>query len=295
LKIPVVTPVLSPDPADQNGWCFPDTESGILSAIERGATHLWANTIVFATHPLQISQKLDRCQSQIKVVGQPPNLVDMFDDKDYLNNLIRDQTNLPMPRAWSVNDKQDMQVFLSQNDIPFPLVCKPVRGRGSHGVKVCRTEEGLFQHVQDLFKESPTILLEEILQGEEATITVLPPSEEHGDYWAMPIVTRFNHADDIAPYNGVVAVISNSKALSWEEAELNPLYQKAAWDCEEVARLLNGTAPIRIDIRRFQNDPRSKFALFDINMKPVSDTAQLYFTYLIIHLTEHDWARSARA
>jgi hypothetical protein len=295
LNVPVLTPISSPDPAGQSGWCFPDTESGILSAIEKGATHLWANTILFASHPLQVSPKLDRYQSQIKVVGQPPNLVEKFDDKDYLNNLIRVQTDLPMPRAWSVHDKQDLQAFLSQNNLPFPLVGKPVRGRGSHGVKVCRTKEALFNHIQDLFAESPIVLLEEFLLGEEATITVLPPSEIHTDYWAMPVVTRFKHADDIAPYSGVVAVISNSKALTRKEAELNPLYKKAIRDCEEVARLVNGTAPIRIDIRRFQNDPQSIFALFDINMKPVSDLAWFFFWCLLIHWTEHDWARSARA
>jgi D-alanine-D-alanine ligase-like ATP-grasp enzyme len=295
LDITVLTPVSSPDPSDQNGWCFPDTEAGILSALQKGATHLWANTILFASHPLQASSKLNRYQSQVKVVGQPPALVEKFDDKDYLNNLIRVQTDLPMPRAWSVSEKQDLQAFLSQNNLPFPLVGKPVRGRGSHGVKVCRTEETLFKHIQALFAESPVVMLEEFLQGEEATITVLPPSGERTDYWAMPVVTRFNHADDIAPYNGVVAVVSNSRALTWKEVESRPLYKQAARDCEEVARLLNGTAPIRIDIRRFENDPESRFALFDINMKPVSILTYSYLMYLLIRRTEHDWSRSAWA
>jgi D-alanine-D-alanine ligase-like ATP-grasp enzyme len=295
LKIPVLTPVSSPDPSDQKGWCFPDTEAGILSALEKGATHLWANTILFASHPLQASAKLNRYQSQVRVVGQPPNLVEKFDDKDYLNNLIRKQTDLPMPRAWSISEKQDLQAFLSQNTLPFPLVSKPVRGRGSHGVKVCKTKEILSKHIQALFAESPIVMLEEFLQGEEATITVLPPSEERRDYWALPVVTRFNHADDIAPYNGAVAVTSNSRALTWKEVEPMPLYKKAARDCEEVARLLNGTAPIRIDIRRFKNDPESEFALFDINMKPVSIHTQSYLMYLLIRHIEHDWARSAWA
>ncbi|KAL5354004.1 hypothetical protein ACLOAV_000089 [Pseudogymnoascus australis] len=53
--IKVLTPSESPDPGEHTGWSFPDTESGILSALRRGATHLWANTILFAEHPLQVS------------------------------------------------------------------------------------------------------------------------------------------------------------------------------------------------------------------------------------------------
>jgi hypothetical protein len=36
----------------------------------------------------------------------------------------------------------------------------------------------------------------------------------------------------------------------------------------KVAALIGATAPIRIDVRRFHE--ASEFALFDINMKPVS-------------------------
>lgn len=267
----VITPITSPDTSKDSGWCFPDTEHGILSAINAGATHLWANTILFASHPLQTSSDLQRYQSQIRVVGQPPNLVEKFDDKEYLNNLLRQKTDLPLPRAWTVSANQDVASFLAETDLPFPIVGKPVRGRGSHGVRVCQTPNILHQHMVNLFKESPVILLEEFLAGEEATVTVMPPSAGKVDYWAMPIVTRFGHEDNIAPYNGVVAVTANSRALTIEEAKMDTSYNTAAQQCETVAKLLNVTAPIRIDIRRFAKDGQSKFALFDINMKPVSN------------------------
>jgi len=88
-NVGVVTPIEYPDVAKDSGWCFPDTEDGILSAIDAGATHLWANTIVFSSHPLQISSVLERHQNKVRVVGQPPNLVEKFDDKEYLNDLLR--------------------------------------------------------------------------------------------------------------------------------------------------------------------------------------------------------------
>jgi hypothetical protein len=37
-----------------------------------------------------------------------------------------------------------------------------------------------------------------------------------------------------------------------------------------VARLLNVSAPIRIDVRRRKDEEDSPFVLFDFNMKPVS-------------------------
>ena len=102
-------------------------------------------------------------------------------------------------------------------------------------------------------------------------MTIMPPSVSNPEkYWALPIVTRFNHSDGVAPYNGTVAVISNSRVVTAEEYSQDPAYQKVAKECEEIANLLKATAPIRIDVRRFQEG--SNFALFDVNMKPVSVT-----------------------
>jgi hypothetical protein len=270
LGIQIITPTLSPNPAVQEGWCFPDTEAGILSAIKHGATHIWAHTVLFAAHPLQTGPELAKYESTLIVNAQPPILVEFCDDKEYLNNFLRAQTDVPMPRAWSIDEDQNLENFIHENSLPFPIVAKPVRGRGSQGVKVCRDQRSLFTHLQEIFPESSTVMLEEFLVGEEATIAVMPPSDGHTDYWSLPVVTRFNHIDDVAPYSGVIAVARNSRPLSWKEANLNPTYVQAARDCEKVAKLLKTSSPIRIDIRRFEKNLASPFALFDINMKPVS-------------------------
>lgn len=80
-QIPVLSPSKYPETAKDIAWCFPDTEEGILSAVEAGATHLWANTIFSASHPLQGSKRLDKYADSVSVVGQPPQLVDACDDK----------------------------------------------------------------------------------------------------------------------------------------------------------------------------------------------------------------------
>ncbi|KAI1427739.1 glutathione synthetase ATP-binding domain-like protein [Xylaria sp. FL1777] len=267
-NVDVVTFVDSPDPQDPTGWCFPDHEDGILSAIEKGATRLWANTILFASHPLQTSSRLSQYEDEIRIIGQPPNLVETFDDKAILNDLLRKHQSLTLPYARTVSADQNPHVALEGLRDAFPLVAKPVRGRGSHGVKVCSTWDELQRHIEVLLKESPLVLVEEFLSGEEATVTVMPPSKAKPYYWSMPVVTRFNHEDNVAPYNGTVAVVANSRVISADEAAKDPEYAHIQRQCETVAELMKGTAPIRIDVRRFTPDAKSPFALFDVNLKP---------------------------
>ncbi|ETI21890.1 hypothetical protein G647_05960 [Cladophialophora carrionii CBS 160.54] len=81
-NVNVLTQAACPDPQNDDDWCWPDTEEGILAAVDKGATHLWANTILFSSHPLQTSSKLNSCSPHIKVVWQPPRLVEQFDDKE---------------------------------------------------------------------------------------------------------------------------------------------------------------------------------------------------------------------
>jgi D-ala D-ala ligase C-terminus len=272
-SLQILTPKPSPSPVSASDWCFPDTEFGILSALTQGATHLWANTILFSSHPLQKSALLDPYQDKIQIVGQPPNLVEKFDDKECVNNLLRKTGKFTLPRGWSIcksSSGESIGEKLKEMQLPYPVVGKPIRGRGSYGVKVCSSLSALETHIGGLLKESPEVMIEEFLAGEEATVTVMPPGHGRDEYWALPIVTRFNHADGVAPWNGIVAVTANSRVVSKEEYEKDARYGEVAKECEGVARLLKGTAPIRIDIRRFRDGPGEKFALFDVNMKPVS-------------------------
>ncbi|CAG7972085.1 unnamed protein product [Penicillium salamii] len=260
----IVTPIASPDVYKNEGWCFSDTESDICVAVEKGATHLWANTILFDSHPLQISEKLGRYASDLYVVGQPPAMVQNFDDKAYLNGKLRDIGGYTLPRSWLVKVSDNIDEMVGSIN-RFPVVGKPIRGRGSHGVKLCHSPAELKKHIGQLIDESPVVMVEEYLAGEEATLTIMPPSPERPEHWSMPPVSRFNHKDGIAPYNGVVAVVGNSRVVTDEEME-DPAYSKIMDEGVKVAALIGATAPIRIDMRRFS--PGSEFALFDINMKP---------------------------
>ncbi|KAF3037325.1 hypothetical protein E8E12_003467 [Didymella heteroderae] len=269
-QIPVVTPNRSPNATNDGDWCFPDTEAGILEALSAGATHLWANTILFATHPLQRSEALTRFANSVCVIGQPPQLVEAYDDKAFVYGIMESHGGFTVAKSATLTTSDDLPKLIEERSLNYPIIAKPIRGRGSHGVKLCKDEGMLQAHARYLFDESPKIIVEEYLVGEEATVTVMPPSaSEPGKYWALPIVTRFNHIDGVAPYNGTVAVTSNSRVVTAEEHSRDPAYERVAKECEEIARLLKVTAPIRIDVRRFKEG--SSFALFDVNMKPAQD------------------------
>ncbi|GLA67601.1 hypothetical protein AtubIFM56815_005961 [Aspergillus tubingensis] len=200
--------------------------------------------------------------SNLYIVGQPPSLAENFDDMAYLNGKLRELRG-SSPRSWMASEADNLdQLVASINR--YPVVGKPVRGRGSHGVKVWRDPTELRAHIHTLLGESPLVMLE-FLAGEAATITVMPPSPKRPRHWSTLPVVRFNHADGIAPYNGVVAVTANPQVVLEEEVQ-DPAFRKIMEQCENVAELIGATAPIRVDIRRFSKG--SPFALFDINMKP---------------------------
>lgn len=278
-----------PDPSVQEGWTFPDTPEGIMSAIAKGATHLWANTVLFSAHPLQTSEELQPYMDEIKIVGQPCNLVDRYDDKEWTNDLLRRHNSkaFTLPKAWGLEvtsgldpdleGKVQKWLELFGPELAFPVVGKPIRGRGSFGVKVCHTQLELHSHLTALLKMDPRAMVEQFLAGEEATVTVMPPSPSRPSHWALPIVVRYNHSDDVAPYSGKVAVTSNSRVVTAEEYAGDDAYEKIAKECEAAGKLLGTTAPIRIDIRRVSKKKGSKFAMFDVNMKPVSEELEVYW------------------
>ena len=137
-----------------------------------------------------------------------------------MNTLLRKTGGFTMPHSWDISAYTSAK---SLKNLPYPIVAKPIRGRGSHGVKVCWSPEELAAHARSLADEDAAVMLEEFLQGEEGTVTVMPPTAEKG-YWSLPLVSRFNHHDGIAPYNGTVAVTANSRVVPG--CEEDPIYSR---------------------------------------------------------------------
>jgi len=264
--IEIITPIKNPNIENDKDWVFPDTKKGIQQALKKGANVFWLNTILYKNH--MIENFFDR---DIKFVGQIPSQVDIYDDKFYTNQLLR-ENQIPIPKAQLISIENQANYSLN---VDFPLVVKPIRGRGSQGVSLVKDKKELDERLKMFFLKNEygnSVYVEQYLSGQEITITVMPAgiynienqSKEIIKPWCLPAIKRFNHDNGIAPYNGIVAVMENSSVLENSELSSDTIletYRK----CETAAELLNIKAPIRIDCR---SDEKGKYFLFDINMKP---------------------------
>ena len=293
--VSVVTPAQNPSATDDAAWVWPDTESGIRAAVLGGASVLWANTTLFAEHPLV---KL-KSSGAFKMVGAQPEVVEAFDDKFSANRSfqaagIRAVASAVLVGQEASSNNALVVPFTAECDgdvlrtrleaaagLVLPLVVKPVRGRGSEGVSVVRTPAALQTAVMGLLsaklngapKYGDRVIVEEFLPGAEFTVTVMPPGDftvkgetvKHAAHWALPVVKRVNHVNDIAPYNGIVAVTRNSRVLTPEEA-LSPLIDDAVRTCEHIGSFVGSRLPIRVDCRLSSSGKTAK--AFDVNLKP---------------------------
>lgn len=263
---PVVTPVQEPDTHQHLDWVFPDTLEGIEAALALGANVLWMNTVLFSGHPMESFYGRG-----LKFVCQHPEDVNKFDDKFQTNRLLID---LGLPVAHSSVVAGEIEKL--PTTLHLPLMLKPIRGRGSAGVSLIETYESLVAHLKNWSATGEfgtQFMLEEVLPGDEITITVLPKGaydfgngdeRTYENAWALRPIRRFDHVKMVSPWNGTVPVVKNSVALSKEEVE-NPRVSRVMEACEEVGDILEIRAPIRIDCRQ---DAEGFYRIFDVNPKP---------------------------
>lgn len=264
--IKIVTPVNNPNIKTDLDWVFPDTKEGIENAISKGANTFWLNTVLYKNHDIEPFFNGD-----LYFIGQLPSEVDIYDDKYYTNQLLK-KHNIPIPKSKFISNENLNNYTLNMD---FPLVVKPIRGRGSQGVTLVNNQNELNKKLNTIFTNNQygdSVFVEQFLNGQEITITVMPSgkyiinNEEKvfTNSWCLPAVKRFNHKNGIAPYNGIVAVMQNSAVLENNELE-SPEIIEAYRQCEKASELLNIKAPIRIDCRA---DHNGNYFLFDLNMKP---------------------------
>ena len=272
--VDIVTPVASPDPAVALEWVFPDTVAGIASAIAAGASVLWANTVLFENHAIET------VPGDVEIVGQRPAAMQAFDDKFETNRLLA-KAGLPIAQSFLVTTTArtnvcalaDVAEACRARGMSFPMIVKPVRGRGSQGVTLVKTIDALQDAAAALIRAATfgdMLMVEEFLNGDEMTVTIMPPASPRPDgtrsdtHWALRPVYRFDQRNGVAPYNGDVPVTANSAAIDCDRLR-DPAIVAMIDACIAAAGLVDARAAIRIDCRA---DHYGSFKLFDLNMKP---------------------------
>lgn len=269
LGIPLVTPKPTPNSRRDLDWVFPDTDQGIAMAMASGATVLWANTVLYPTHPLET------LAIPIRRIGQSSALAYRFDDKAATHTWLIAQ-ELPVPRSIVLAAHQPWPVvtsLLCQYGLSLPLVAKPLRGRGSQGV-ICAQTDSAWKYAYDQWdapRFGPRLLVSEYLMGQEVTVTILPPglypagpqggATHQTTHWTLPPVKRYDHQNGIIPYSGTVPVIDNSSATTCRTQELDILRAQ----CASIGEAMNAPGPLRIDARQ---DASGNYRIFDVNLKP---------------------------
>lgn len=272
--VSVVTPASEADPVRALDWVFADTDEGIRAALAAGATVLWTNTVLFEGHPIE------DLSGEIEIVGQLPSAMQAFDDKFGTNRMLGD-AGLPVARSLLFsNGGRDgilgldgIERELGDHDLSFPIIVKPVRGRGSQGVSLVEDESELREAATSLIEAGTfgdVLMAEEFLGGDEMTVTIMPPASLLPDggiarsHWALCPVRRFDQCGGVAPYNGDVAVTLNSAAID-HDALRDPAVTAMIDACVAAAAMVDARTAIRIDCRA---DRQGTFRLFDLNMKP---------------------------
>lgn len=283
LGVPVVCPTPEPVPEVDLGWSFPDTAAGISNALAAGASVLWANTVLYAAHPL-----VDFLAQDLALIGHDPAKVELFDDKHYAKRTLA-AAGCQVVEGVMVAKKADegsvainalSEEVLASRGVRFPAVLKPVRGRGSEGVSVVASIEELHHAARALFAQRSVIngtdestfgkaaLVENFLPGTEVTISVLPPGiyrtrgrAQRCDYWALPLLERTGHTEGVIPYTGTIPAVINSRAIT----EGNRALRRCVESCLRAAKTMEARALLRIDCRA---DEDGVYRIFDINLKP---------------------------
>jgi len=263
--VSIVTPVDNPKLNNDLDWVFPDNRAGIQKALNMGAKIFWLNTVLYKDHPIGLFY-----DKNIEIIGHHPRVVDAYDNKIVTNKLLK-SNGLSIPEIVKIT--KDEPYDLSR--FKFPVVLKPIRGRGSQGVCLEHNERALEEQIVSLFsseKFGNSLYIEAFLPGQEITVTVMPAGKYYvnGEIrykdkpWSLPAVKRFNHQNGIAPYSGVMAVINNSAVLDTTELHSKKIIEVYR-QCEKAAKLVQAKAPLRIDCRA---DESGDYFLFDLNMKP---------------------------
>jgi D-alanine-D-alanine ligase len=147
--------------------------------------------------------------------------------RTYINNGIR----VPSHNLLTLEDDLEKELFQIFRSCPIPLIVKPVNNGSSLGTNLAYSFDDLRKRVDQAFKYSDTVMIEEFIQGREATCGVLENfrGEEIYSFFPVEIVKpqHSNFFDYNAKYNGESQEIVPGRFSDKEKKEIQELAKKA--------------------------------------------------------------------
>jgi len=114
----------------------------------------------------------------LQLLGPDPQAVRRCRDKEYQRRALH-RVGLPVPEWRVANTVEDAR--RAADELKSPVVCKPVLGSGSVGVRLVENAHAARQHAQTLFEDEatargvigpPRVLVEEFVDGPEFSVEV---------------------------------------------------------------------------------------------------------------------------
>ena len=144
---------------------------------------------------------------------------------------------------------------MTNKNINFPIVLKPINEGSSLGVKICKNEKMLNKQTRNLFKKYDQLIFEEYIRGQEIQVAVI-----NGDaLGAIELIPKRIFYDYKAKYT------KQAKTEHIMPARLNQSkYKEVLQIAKKTHKVLGCKGVTRSDFKFFNN----KFNLLEINTQP---------------------------
>ncbi len=163
------------------------------------------------------------------------------------------------PKYFSINKYQykesEINKFLIQKKIKFPIVLKPTNEGSSLGVNICKKKVNLFNLIKRLLMKYEELILEEYIGGQEIQVAVLNGKS----LGAIELIPKRMFYDYKAKYT------KQAKTEHVMPARISKKYYKEVLRiAEKTHDILNCRGVTRSDFKFFKN----KFYLLELNTQP---------------------------
>jgi len=123
-------------------------------------------------------------------------------DKYSCKSFLRDVDFVHLAKDAFIRKGENVKEFCKGVKLSLPLFVKPTSGGSSFGITKVKSMEELPDAIEFAFKESPTVIIEEGIQGREFTCAAYFDGDEVKTLPVIEIISQNEYFDYDAKYNG---------------------------------------------------------------------------------------------